>query len=410
MAGGEVALSKASEVSCLMALCAWRSFCLLACFATHCGCVLFGGAGLQRKSRAGARDAARRPTFELASSLLHSSRTTMATSPCTCTAQRGKKSTSRSTTVRSSAVLGRLLNLFVACGGTLLSHTRPTSTHALVLLPPTGAGRAPLRSASGLGLAGSRRSEGQQERQKFSSLQKQYEKAGGILYRQSVLSQEEFDVCRRDLLSLIGKGGSLRLADETTSSVASNRVGGRIPPGSAIADVLRNPRGSISRLINEVEGKVDDGDGRMLVLSDDVPVEVRIYEKEGAGMEWHVDDVLYSPSQVEVVLTMENNSDCITIWEEGESSSSKRVEAAETTPNSAILIKAGGARHKVSSLKNGRRVILKFVYVQKGAALIDGAEQHTQQFASSSSSSSSSSRSKKRTKRGAAAKKYNKRR
>ena len=334
-------------------------------------------------------------------------------STCTCTAQRGKKSTGRSTTVRSSASLGRLLlnYLFVASGGTF-SPTRvallpavPAHTHALALLPATGAGRAQLRSTSRLGLAG--RSEGQQEYQKFSSLQKQYEKAGGILYRQSVLSQEEFDVCRRDLLSLIGKGGSLRLADETTSSVASNRVGGRIPPDSAIADVLRNPRGSISRLINEVEGihaRSDDGDGRMLVLSDDVPVEVRIYEKEGAGMEWHVDDVLYAPSQVEVVLTMENNSDCITIWEEEGKSSSKRVEA-ETTPNSAILIKAGGARHKVSSLKNGRRVILKFVYVQKGATLIEGAEQHTQQFASSSSSS----RSKKRTKRGGAAKKYSKR-
>ena len=345
-------------------------------------------------------------------------------STCTCTAQRGKKSTGRYTTVRSSASWGRLLlnYLFVACGGTfsptcvLLLPAVPAHTHALALLPATGAGRAPLRSTSRLGLAG--RSEGQQEcsswkqHQEFSSLQKQYEKAGGILYRQSVLSQEEFDVCRRDLLSLIGKGGSLRLSDETTSSVASNRVGGRIPPDSAIADVLRNPRGSISRLINEVEGihtrtSSDDGDGRMLVLSDDVPVEVRIYEKEGAGMEWHVDDVLYSPSQVEVVLTMENNSDCITIWEEEGKSSSKRVEA-ETTPNSAILIKAGGVRHKVSSLKNGRRVILKFVYVQKGATLIEGAEQHTQQFASSSSSSSS--RSKKRTKGGSAAKKYNKRR
>ena len=343
----------------------------------------------------------------------------MATFTCTCTAQQGKKTRSRSPTaaVGSSTVLGRLLNLFVACGGTFLSPTAcvvpAVPTHALhwVLLPATGTGRAPSRSTLRLGLAGS--SEGQQEwpsfnqyHEKWSQLQKQYEKAGGILYRQSVLSQEEFDVCRRELISLIGKGGSLRLADETTSSVASNRVGGRIPPDNIIADVLRNPRGSISRLINEVEGKVEgdgDGDGHMLVLSDDVPVEVRIYEKEGAGMEWHVDDGLYSPSQVEVVLTMENNSDCVTIWEEG-GSSSKRVEA-ETTPNSAILIKAGGARHKVSSLKNGRRVILKFVYVQKGAKLIVGAEQHTQQFASSSSS-----RSKKRTKRGAAAKKYNKRR
>jgi len=115
-------------------------------------------------------------------------------------------------------------------------------------------------------------------------------------------------------------------------------------------------------------------------------------------MEWHADDVLFDPAQIEVVLTMENTSDCVTTWEEGKDDSNPRRVEVETTSNSAILIKAGGARHKVSPLKYGRRVILKFVYAREGATLIDGAEQHMKQFASSSS------RSKKR-KRGANGKK-----
>jgi len=264
----------------------------------------------------------------------------------------------------------------------------------------------PPRSTSRLSLACSseeqrERSQWQQQQQqqqhvssfhqhhKFSPLKKQYQKAGGILYRQSVLSQEEFDACKRELVSLIGKGGSLRLTDETTSSVASNRVGGRIPPDSGIVDILRNPKGSISRLINEVEGGAGwgGGGGSNLVLSSDVPIEVRIYEMTGAGMEWHVDDVMFAPNQVEVVLTIENTSDCVTIWEEGSRGDlyPRRVEV-ETSSNSAILIKAGGVRHKVSALKNGRRVILKFVYVFEGSTLVEGAEHHMKQFASSSSS------------------------
>ena len=368
----------------------------------------------------------------------------------TCTAQQGRRGrTCRTTTnanARSSAALGRLL--FVA-GGTFLSPTtvrqcRLTAcvvpaivpallvvvpTHALVLLPPSHsykpgrrplcfgdalhalhvhagaspcAGRAQSCSALTLGRAGSSddpddpdgqqewSSSWQQQHKLVSPLKKQYQKAGGILYRQSVLSPEEFDICTRELMHLIGKGGSLRLADETTSSVASNRVGGRIPPDSAIVDVLR--KGSIFRLINEVEA-----DNGHWVLSDDVPVEVRIYERAGAGMEWHVDDVLFSPKQVEVVLTMENTSDCITIWEEEVNLSLRRVEV-ETAPNSAILIKAGGARHKVSALKNGRRVILKFVYAHEGATLVEGAEKHTKQFASSSSSSLRSKKTQTRRK------------
>ena len=39
-----------------------------------------------------------------------------------------------------------------------------------------------------------------------------------------------------------------------------------------------------------------------------------MYEQKGAGMEWHIDDVLYNPEQIEVVYTVDNTSDCSTLW------------------------------------------------------------------------------------------------
>ena len=52
------------------------------------------------------------------------------------------------------------------------------------------------------------------------------------------------------------------------------------------------------------------GVGDYMVLAPNVPIEVRVYKKSGAGMGCHVDDVLYRPTpQVEVVYTLENTSD-----------------------------------------------------------------------------------------------------
>lgn len=117
-------------------------------------------------------------------------------------------------------------------------------------------------------------------------------------------------------------------------------------------------------------------------------------------MEWHKDDALYNPEQIEVVLTIENDSDCVTKWDlcsdsndrgsklDGEDYNTpnldKRVEV-ETDPNSAIIIKAGqnGVPHFVSSLKSGRRSIIKFVFIQEGATLLDDAKYHVNQFTSS---------------------------
>ena len=222
-----------------------------------------------------------------------------------------------------------------------------------------------------------------QDWQKYSQhspLRRQYEQSGGILYRTSVLAQEEYRAIQDDLATLIGKGGRLRLADETNSSVAVNRVGARLPPDCKTIEILSDPNNSISRLINEIEGCQDNS---RMVFSLDVPGEVRIYEQTGSGMEWHVDDELYTPAQVEVVLTMDNTSDCRTIWEEQRKGADATVREVETVPNSAVLLKAGCVRHRVSALRTGRRVILKFVFIRAGATFIEGQEKHTNQFSSS---------------------------
>jgi hypothetical protein len=112
-------------------------------------------------------------------------------------------------------------------------------------------------------------------------------------------------------------------------------------------------------------------------LSSHLPVEVRLYETFGAGMAWHADDVLYDPPQVEAVVTLDNTSDCVTMWKFGE----QKMKSQETDPNSVVLLKAGGPLHCVSPLKRGRRIILKCAFAAKGAKFLEGI--HTDQFGAS---------------------------
>ena len=111
-------------------------------------------------------------------------------------------------------------------------------------------------------------------------------------------------------------------------------------------------------------------------------------------MEWHIDDVLYEPPQVEVILTLDNTSDCNTMWrphdmpllsngEELRSPTKSEgagpkydMRSVQTTPNSALILKAGGVEHKVTPLTSGARTILKLAFVREGAAMREGMEGH----------------------------------
>jgi len=79
-------------------------------------------------------------------------------------------------------------------------------------------------------------------------------------------------------------------------------------------------------------------------------------------MDYHVDDVLYSHPQIEVIFTLFNSSNCKTIYKNKSANGDDTLHEVETEPNSILLIPAGGAIHKVSPLKYGRRIIVKFVF------------------------------------------------
>jgi hypothetical protein len=101
-----------------------------------------------------------------------------------------------------------------------------------------------------------------------------------------------------------------------------------------------------------------------------------VYDKLGAGMDWHVDDVLYDPPQLEVVWTLENTSDCTTRWITG-----GKEAIVETDPNSVLLLQAGGVSHRVTSLKRGRRTIVKCAFCSKHAVFRQ--DEMVKQFATS---------------------------
>jgi hypothetical protein len=195
-------------------------------------------------------------------------------------------------------------------------------------------------------------------------LKKSFLHHGGFLYKSSVLTQAELSIIKSEMSQLC-------LQEETTSSVARNRIGAIVPREFDTIRILQE--GSVMDLIQKVAGSNYE-------LSTDVPVELRVYEKPGAGMDWHVDDVLYEPSpQLEVVLTLENTSDCRTMLKLPGSNNADNVQIFETDVNSFLMILAGGVPHCVTSLKYGKRTILKCAYVDPSATFLQNDMVH--QFA-----------------------------
>lgn len=204
----------------------------------------------------------------------------------------------------------------------------------------------------------------------------QFEKAGGILYRTSVFNLQELSDIQTALTEY-----KRRLVDETASSVAKNRRGAVLPPQSKVNQIFRE--GSLIEWIRKVTNNPN------YILRDDViPVEIRSYEQKGACMAWHSDDVLFQPPQLEIVWTLENSSDCVTMWKiDGD------IRTVETDPNSVLLIGAGGPEHCVTSLKQGSRFIIKCVYAFKDATYQNDA---VHQFAEKKGSRNKSKRDKRK--------------
>lgn len=106
----------------------------------------------------------------------------------------------------------------------------------------------------------------------FSNDAKRFRKYG-IIYKTSVLSRENFEKIQCDLSNM-----SLSIVKETTNSVAHGRSGAHIPSSSLTASILSDSSGEISKLINDItESDVSWN------ISTVVPIELRIYDKKGAG-------------------------------------------------------------------------------------------------------------------------------
>ena len=272
----------------------------------------------------------------------------------------------------------------------------------------------------------------------FSSLSI-LERNGGIVYRQSVFNSKEFDLIQKEVSKLMN-----HLHDETSLSVAQNRRGMTLPMNNPIVQMLQDDTNSLTRLVNTMmaaAGKtaVNGGDGWngkrsapssssssssspnnnngnnknnpyiYYSLSTNLPVEIRTYEKFGAGMSWHVDDELYNPSQIEIVFTVDNTSDCTTMWKiqqrkqkqknyanDCNDSNDFTIQSQDTDPNSVLLIQAGGPLHCVTSLKRGKRTILKCAYRTLDATFRQ--DMYTQQFDGNGGSGGSTKNKKKQRK------------
>jgi hypothetical protein len=196
------------------------------------------------------------------------------------------------------------------------------------------------------------------------------------LYRTSVVPKDDFSLIQRHASSLLLLGGSRghpRLHDET-SSVAVGRQGMTLDraAGGLTTKAAAAPAFQLVQILDlHVKKILLKQTGREYRLCDGVPAELRVYQRRGAGMAWHQDDVLYDPPQVEVVFTIENTSNCETRWKKGPDDDDGEEASVETDPNSALVLAAGGPRHCVTSLQRGRRVIVKLAYVLPGAQRIE---------------------------------------
>ena len=181
-----------------------------------------------------------------------------------------------------------------------------------------------------------------------------YEKHG-IAFVQNFLPADAFAELCQDTRSLHGK------LKAEKGSIAVGRLGRVLDSRSAAHRLLTSD--ATTERLNRVVGSPS----RLLTPSE-YPIELRVY-RAGAGMEWHVDDALYDVPQCEMVLVLSNDSDAVTEFEDA----SGALHSEWTPPNSALLVRAGGARHRVSSLKRGERTILKMVWRQEGSARLEDA-------------------------------------
>lgn len=157
---------------------------------------------------------------------------------------------------------------------------------------------------------------------------------------------------QRDREKVLKECKKLDLDMHLDSGQTRRRYLQQIPSESEIYDVFS--RGYIREKLHDVG--LSDHELETVHLG----IEYRKYT-QGGFMGWHTDDIHFDPVQLELVYTVDNDSDSTFVW------SDAGLHAYGPAPNSVILVKAGGVKHQVTKVTKGTRSILKLVFVKRGA-------------------------------------------
>lgn len=164
------------------------------------------------------------------------------------------------------------------------------------------------------------------------------------IYKQNVYRANEFQQLRQFANAIVPK-------DMVDDAKATGRRMYVVPDSDPILRVLYNKR--FVATVRTLTGN------RKLRPCLTIPVEYRTYEV-GSYMDWHNDtQMLPDQLQYECVVTLTNTSDSETQLEYP-----KTIKTLETKPNSLLIVRANGIRHKVTPVKTGKRTILKLVFCE----------------------------------------------
>ena len=97
-----------------------------------------------------------------------------------------------------------------------------------------------------------------------------------------------------------------------------------------------------------------------IYLANNFPIEYRKYVK-GSFMNKHKDHLIYKIPQYECILTLSNSTDSYTILEPQGKADNKKIKSK---PNSLIIVKAQGIEHEVTTVNQGERYFLKFIFTE----------------------------------------------
>ena len=175
----------------------------------------------------------------------------------------------------------------------------------------------------------------------------------GFAYLPNVLTPTQHEAVIHRVLEL--KKGSLKAE---RGSYANGRLGCRLPVDDELSEIFSSP--AVLNRVRKASGRSE----KLHIPTRDFPIELRAYPV-GSEMDWHQDDVLFKEKQLELVYTVENESDSETCWVDARGV----THSMFTEPNSLIVLEAESVRHRVTRLGRGTRTIIKALAVEDGEVL-----------------------------------------